>query len=110
MNYREVKCSDRLPEEEGYYWTNAGQRYFTFNWKGVFVSVKGCTEICTYVGMWFEPYELPTEGEIKELIVNIADDRELYDGDGGSIYCGALFPDQWDEAAKAITNLLKGEK
>ena len=43
--------------------------------------------------------------KVMEIFRTTADDRMLSDGDGGEVFCGALFPDQWDEAADAICSL-----
>jgi hypothetical protein len=50
-------------------------------------------------------YHTHNRDKVMGIFRTTADDRMLSDGDGGEVYCGALFPDQWDEAADALCSL-----
>ena len=95
--YKEVKCSERLPEAEDYYKTDKGELYYYFpdeNHIG-WCAYETRPMSAEYPTIWLEPYELPKEGKIKELIFNAWSDSKGY-------------PNEWqEEAAKAITNLLE---
>ena len=114
MNYREVKCSDRLPEQEK---DNHGELLrFTIPYHLITGSNIRTVGYYDYelkqwfaedypestVESWLEPYELPTEEEIKKAWKQYyAIGSELKFHDGYMLYHG--FTD-------AITNLLKGER
>ena len=94
MNYREVKCSDRLPDKEWFGMfilrTNEEDEYGWGDYWGFTANLN-----LGYICIWLEPYELPTEEEIMEKLE--------------ALYLTAKRP-LHRIAAKAITNLLKGER
>ena len=113
MNYREVKCSDRLPElkdrEQGVsdwvlcYWKDTddwGETFYDYGneiWDG-----NNDPEF------WLEPYELPTEEEIiKDELRKAVNWKYLQSVHWGDVL---LEEDILPLLAKAITNLLKGDR
>ena len=107
MNYREVKCSDRLPEKEHPNNTLSKSVFVIYGDGDGSYSWYDYTDNAWYgreaVLSWLEPYELPTEEEIEKILK-----EEIYhyqlSRDSDPVQLAGF-----DEAAKAITNLLKGE-
>lgn len=103
MNYKEVKCSDRLPTKEGPYYVKVVPAALDDTMRGF-----GQHDIYQWFDdpdfdqdelwintfeSWLEPYDLPTEEEVADVIIKLT--KEDY---------------QLNYIAKAIANLLKGER
>lgn len=97
MNYREVKCSDRLPKADAVnvitFWSNG-----TVTSEPAKVLYETHRDFPYHPYLWLEPYEIPTEGDIVNVL-------EHYQEESGGIYS---YNHKW--IAKAIFNLLKGER
>jgi len=97
--YREVNCSDRLPEKE--HPNNTLSKSVFVNYEDGDAGYSWYDYTVNYwfgkenVVSWLEPYEIQTEEEIWKLIFNHAK------ASGKTVSV--------DKLARAITNLLKGE-
>ena len=79
---------------------NKPKRPLTYNWSVILTVAVPSPEIVRAVQWWFEPYELPTEEEIRDVL-----ESEIEEDVWGKFYERSILL-----AAKAITNLLKGER
>jgi hypothetical protein len=103
--FREVKCSDRLPEREDVYFVYynktvdgymKGHEYFNPDKERTVAFWRSNYHI------WLEPYELPTDEEIRK-------EAATYDNAMTSIAEGIWMPMGFIEGAQWVLSKLKGE-
>lgn len=109
MNYREVKCSDRLPGEDGWYTVWVYGKDITVETYPFEKSNKHCIKGWEDdVEKWLEPYELPTDEEIDRMAVASA--KNVFHPYKEGNLVETSYEVGFVDGVQAITNLLKGER